>query len=164
MLKFYVGFVSLAPTPGPESHLLVRSTEAEWWEGSETLIALQINNDFSYITSSAQISAIRCCTYHWVFVKFGGMGALLMNSGRFHASPAIPRESKLYFPGHHQDLRESSSNEAMWTMSLQKKGKKDKSSVWLHCISVLTLLCFLRTLLQKSSCCQHVTNSCAPPR
>lgn len=57
MLKSGIGFVLLVSTAGPESQLLVRSTEAEWREGKETLIALQINNDFSYITSFLQHKA-----------------------------------------------------------------------------------------------------------
>lgn len=57
MLKSFIGFVLLVPVPGPESQLLVRGIETEWWEGKETLIALQINNDFSYITSLLQHKA-----------------------------------------------------------------------------------------------------------
>lgn len=57
MLKSCIGFVLLIPATGPESQLLVRSTEAEWWEGRETVIALQINNDFPYITSLLQHKA-----------------------------------------------------------------------------------------------------------
>lgn len=44
-----MGFVLLVPAPGADSQLLVRSTGAEWWQGKETQITLEINNDFSYI-------------------------------------------------------------------------------------------------------------------
>lgn len=59
MLKSCIGFVLLVPTLGPESQLLVRSTEAEWWEGKETQITLEINNDFSHIKSLLQHKALQ---------------------------------------------------------------------------------------------------------
>lgn len=59
MLKSYIGFVSRVPAPGPESRWLVRSAEAEWWEGNETLIAPQINNNFSYIASVLQHKSLQ---------------------------------------------------------------------------------------------------------
>lgn len=58
MLKSFIGFFLLFPTPGPERQLLVRGIEADWWEGKETRIALKINNDFSYITSLLQHKAL----------------------------------------------------------------------------------------------------------
>lgn len=64
MLKSCIGFVFLILSPGPKSQLLVRITEAEWWEGKETLIALQINNDFSYITSLLQHKALQSDAAH----------------------------------------------------------------------------------------------------
>lgn len=66
MLKSCIGFVLLIPVPGPESQFLVRSTEAEWWEGRETLIALQINNGFPYITSLLQHKALQSDAAHIV--------------------------------------------------------------------------------------------------
>ena len=74
MLKSCIGFVLLVPTPGPESQLLVRSTEAEWWEGKETLIALQINNDFSYITTLLQHKALQSDAAH-IIVLFQNLEA-----------------------------------------------------------------------------------------
>lgn len=53
-----MGFVLLVPTPGPDSQLLVRSTGAEWWEGKETQITLEINNDSSFIESLWQDKAL----------------------------------------------------------------------------------------------------------
>lgn len=44
-------------------------------------------------------------------------------------------------------------------MPLQRENEKKNQLPWLHCISVLALLYFLRALLQRSSCCWHVTIS-----
>jgi len=63
-LKSFIGFVLLVPTSGPESQLLVRGIEADSCEGKETLIALQINNNFSYITSLFQHKALQSDAAH----------------------------------------------------------------------------------------------------
>lgn len=62
------------------------------------------------------------------------------STGRFCAKVAILQERKLYFPGHHWGLLESSSNTAIWTMSLQKKNNKKK-------------IYHVYTVFQGSLCC-----------
>lgn len=54
-----MGFVLLDPTPGADSQLLVRSTGAEWWQGKETQITPEINNDLSYTKSLLQHKALQ---------------------------------------------------------------------------------------------------------
>lgn len=82
------------------------------------------------------------------------------STGRFCAKPAILGESCIS-QGTTRLFLKAAVTRPSEQCHYKKRGKKNHLPR-LHYISGLTLLCFLRSLLQRPSCSQHVTSSRAP--